>query len=117
MRLRRLTGLERDKIEEEYDELMKQIEYLKSILEDEAKLLSVIKDELIEIKRKYGDDRRTTIEKVMNEIDIEDLIQEEEVVVTLTHSGYIKRISADTYSAQRRGGRGIRQCLQRKMTL
>ncbi|MGN0025491.1 MAG: DNA gyrase subunit A, partial [Clostridium sp.] len=107
MRLRRLTGLERDKIEEEYDELMKQIEYLKSILEDEAKLLSVIKDELIEIKRKYGDDRRTTIEKVMNEIDIEDLIQEEEVVVTLTHSGYIKRISADTYSAQRRGGRGI----------
>ena len=107
MRLRRLTGLERDKIEEEYDELMKQIEYLKSILNSEEKLLSVIKEELTEIKRRYGDDRRTTIEKVMNEIDIEDLIQEEDVVVTLTHSGYIKRISADTYSAQRRGGRGI----------
>ena len=107
MRLRRLTGLERDKIEEEYAELMKQIEYLKSILASEEKLLSVIKEELIEIKRRYNDDRRTSIEKVMNEIDIEDLIQEEDVVVTLTHSGYIKRISADTYSAQRRGGRGI----------
>ena len=107
MRLRRLTGLERDKIEEEYAEIMKQIEYLKSILASEEKLLSVIKDELSEIKRKYSDDRRTSIEKVMNEIDIEDLIQEEDVVVTLTHSGYIKRIAADTYSAQRRGGRGI----------
>ncbi|MGG7144991.1 DNA gyrase subunit A [Clostridium nigeriense] len=107
MRLRRLTGLERDKIEEEYAEIMKQIEYLKSILASEEKLLSVIKEELIEIKKKYNDDRRTSIEKVMNEIDIEDLIQEEDVVVTLTHSGYIKRISADTYSAQRRGGRGI----------
>lgn len=107
MRLRRLTGLERDKIEEEYAELMKQIEYLKSILASEEKLLSVIKEELTEIKRRYGDDRRSSIEKVMNEIDIEDLIQEEEVVVTLTHSGYIKRISADTYSSQRRGGRGI----------
>ena len=107
MRLRRLTGLERDKIEEEYAELMKQIEYLKSILDSEEKLLSVIKEELAEIKRRYGDERRTSIEKVMNEIDIEDLIQEEDVVVTLTHSGYIKRISADTYSAQRRGGRGI----------
>ena len=107
MRLRRLTGLERDKIEEEYAELMKQIEYLKSILASEEKLLSVIKEELIEIKRRYNDDRRTSIEKVINEIDIEDLIQEEDVVVTLTHSGYIKRISADTYSAQRRGGRGI----------
>jgi DNA gyrase subunit A len=107
MRLRRLTGLERDKIEEEYAELMKQIEYLNSILASEEKLLSVIKEELNEIKRRYNDDRRTSIEKVMNEIDIEDLIQEEDVVVTLTHSGYIKRISADTYSAQRRGGRGI----------
>ena len=107
MRLRRLTGLERDKIEEEYAEIMKQIEYLKSILASEEKLLSVIKDELIEIKRKYSDERRTSIEKVMNEIDIEDLIQEEDVVITLTHSGYIKRILADTYSSQRRGGRGI----------
>ena len=107
MKLRRLTGLERDKIEEEYQELMKQIEYLKSILASEEKLLNVIKEELIEIKEKYGDERRTTIEKVVNEIDIEDLIQEEDVVITLTHGGYIKRISADTYSAQRRGGKGI----------
>ena len=107
MRLRRLTGLERDKIEEEYAEIMKLIEYLNSILESEEKLLSVIKDELIEIRNKYKDERRTSIEKVVNEIDIEDLIQEEDVVVTLTNSGYIKRISADTYSAQRRGGRGI----------
>ncbi|EOR23440.1 DNA gyrase subunit A [Clostridium sartagoforme AAU1] len=107
MRLRRLTGLERDKIEEEFEELMKLIDYLNSILASEEKLLSVIKEELLEIKNKYNDPRRTKIEKVVNEIDIEDLIQEEEVVVTLTHSGYIKRISADTYSAQRRGGRGI----------
>ena len=107
MRLRRLTGLERDKIEEELNELMKYIEYLNSILADEMKLLSVIKDELLEIKNKYNDERRTEIQKVVNEIDIEDLIQEESVVITLTNSGYIKRISADTYSAQRRGGRGI----------
>ena len=107
MKLRRLTGLERDKIEEELAELMKQIEYLKSILASEEKLLGVIKDELLEIKAKYSDERRTKIEKVLNEIDIEDLIQEEDVVITLTNSGYIKRISADTYSAQRRGGKGI----------
>ena len=107
MRLRRLTGLERGKIEEEYNELMKQIEYLNSILASEEKLLGVIKEELIEIKNKYSDERRTSIEKVVNEIDIEDLIQEEDVTITLTHSGYIKRIPADTYSAQRRGGKGI----------
>lgn len=107
MRLRRLTGLERDKIEEEYNELMKQIEYLNSILASEEKLLSVIKEELVEIKNKYSDERRTQIEKVVNEIDIEDLIQEEEVTITLTHTGYIKRLPADTYSAQRRGGKGI----------
>ena len=106
MRLRRLTGLEREK-KEEYAELMKQIEYLKSILASEEKLLGVIKDELSDIKAKYSDERRTKIEKVVNEIDIEDLIQEEDVVITLTNSGYIKRISADTYSAQRRGGKGI----------
>ena len=107
MRLRRLTGLERDKIEEELNEIMQYIEYLNSILADEMKLLGVIKEELIEIKSKYNDERRTEIQKVVNEIDIEDLIQEEDVVITLTNSGYIKRISADTYSAQRRGGRGI----------
>ncbi|MDQ0151094.1 DNA gyrase subunit A [Eubacterium multiforme] len=107
MRLRRLTGLERDKIEEEYSELMKQIEYLKSILASEEKLLLVIKEELLEIKAKYNDERRTSIENNVNEIDVEDLIQEEEIVITLTHSGYVKRISSDVYSAQKRGGKGI----------
>ena len=107
MRLRRLTGLERDKIEQEYKELQLQIEYLNSILASEEKLLSVIKEELLEIKNKYADERRSQIEKVVNEIDIEDLIAEEDVVITLTRSGYIKRIPADTYSAQRRGGKGI----------
>ena len=107
MKLRRLTGLERDKIENECKQLMEQIEYLNSILESEEKLYSVIKDELIEIKNKYGDERKTMIEKVVNEIDIEDLIQEEDVVITLTHGGYIKRIQADTYSSQNRGGKGI----------
>jgi DNA gyrase subunit A len=107
MRLRRLTGLERDKIEDELNELMRQIEYLNSILASEEKLLVVIKDELLEIKAKYSDERRSKIEKIINEIDIEDLIQEEDVVITLTSSGYIKRISADTYSSQRRGGKGI----------
>jgi len=107
MKLRRLTGLERDKIEDEYNELMKQVEYLKSILESEEKLLGVIKDELMEIKIKYSDERRSKIEKILNEIDIEDLIQVEDVVITLTNSGYVKRILADTYSAQRRGGKGI----------
>ena len=107
MRLRRLTGLERDKIEDEYNQLMELINYLNSILASEEKLLEVIKEELIQVKAKYNDIRRTQIDKIANEIDIEDLIQEEETTITLTNSGYIKRISADTYSAQRRGGRGI----------
>ena len=107
MRLRRLTGLERDKIEDEYNQLMELINYLNSILASEEKLLEVIKEELIQVKAKYNDVRRTQIDKIANEIDIEDLIQEEETTITLTNSGYIKRISADTYSAQRRGGRGI----------
>ncbi|MGL4572735.1 MAG: DNA gyrase subunit A [Clostridium sp.] len=107
MRLRRLTGLERDKIEEEYNELMKEIEYLNSILASEEKLFTVIKDELLEIKNRYNDERRTKIENNVNEIDVEDLIQEKEIVITLTHSGYVKRISSDVYSAQKRGGKGI----------
>ncbi|NMM62025.1 DNA gyrase subunit A [Clostridium sp. P21] len=107
MRLQRLTGLEREKIENEYNELEKAIAHLKDILEREELLLSIIKEELIEIKNKYGDDRRTEIEKNINDINIEDLIQEQEVVITLTHAGYIKRIAADTYSAQKRGGKGI----------
>lgn len=107
MRLQRLTGLEREKIDAEYKELMKTIDSLKGILADETKVLNIIKEELIEIKSKYSDERRTSIEKAENEIDYEDLIQEQEVVITLTHAGYIKRISADTYTAQKRGGRGI----------
>ena len=107
LKLRRLTALERDKIEEELKVLSELMEYLTGILEDENKLLEVIKEELLEIKEKYADVRRTRIEKQENEIDIEDLIQEEDVVITLSHAGYIKRISADVYSAQKRGGKGI----------
>ncbi|WP_238907119.1 DNA gyrase subunit A [Clostridium sp. YIM B02506] len=107
MRLARLTGLERDKIEDEYNELMVLINRLKDILGSEVKLLEVIKEELLEIKSRYVDERRTQIEKQENEIDLEDLIQEEDIVITLTHSGYVKRIAADTYSAQKRGGKGI----------
>jgi DNA gyrase subunit A len=107
MRLGRLTGLERDKIEDEYNELMKTVNYLQGILADEKVLLKIINDELIEIRNKYGDTRRTAIEKNPYSLDEEDLIQEEDVVITLTHAGYIKRLPADTYSAQKRGGRGI----------
>lgn len=107
LRLRRLTGLERDKIEDEYTELMAFIARLNEILSNEETLLAVIKEELMEIRNKYGDDRRTLIEKKSDEIDYEDLIQEEDVVITLTQSGYIKRIQASTYSSQKRGGRGI----------
>lgn len=109
MRLQRLTGLERDKIEQEYNDVIKLIEELKAILADENLLLQVIKDELIEIKSKYGDERRTQIDinSIEGGINIEDLIDEEDVVITLTHNGYIKRLPADTYSSQKRGGKGI----------
>ncbi|PHV70629.1 DNA gyrase subunit A [Sporanaerobium hydrogeniformans] len=107
MRLRALTGLEREKIEEEYSELMTKIAYLKSILESEYKLLSVIKEEIIEVKQKYGDGRRTDITIDEDEYDIEDLIDEENIVVTVTQLGYIKRIPLDTYKNQNRGGKGI----------
>ena len=107
MKLQRLTGLEREKIENEYNELMNIIKHLKEILENKSVLLNMIKDELIEIRDKYGDERRTEIQISNDDINIEDLIEEEEVVITLTHAGYIKRISADTYSSQRRGGKGI----------
>lgn len=107
MRLQRLTGLEREKIEEEYNEIMKTIVHLKEILESEELVLKIIKEELTEIKNKYGDERRTAIVKNDREISIEDLIQEKNVAITLTHAGYIKRIDADTYSAQKRGGKGI----------
>ena len=107
MRLRALTGLEREKIDEEYRELIEKIEYLKSILASEFKLLSVIKDELSEVKNKYGDGRRTDITIDEDEYDIEDLIDEESIVVTMTQLGYIKRIPLDTYKNQNRGGKGI----------
>jgi DNA gyrase subunit A len=107
LKLQRLTGLERDKIEDEYNELMKTIAYLQSILNSEEILLSIIKDELVEIKTKYGDDRRSVIEKNPYSFEDEDLIDEEDEVITLTHGGYIKRLPADTYNAQKRGGRGI----------
>jgi DNA gyrase subunit A len=107
MRLGRLTGLEREKLEEEYRELMGKIDYYRRVLADEALLLSIIEEELIEIKRKYGDERRTEITSGEDDIDIEDLIKEEEVVITLTHYGYIKRLPCDTYKSQKRGGKGV----------
>lgn len=106
MRLQRLTQLERNKLVEEYQEVLKQIEYLKSILASEALVRSIIKDELTQIRDEYKDDRRTQIVKEEAEINIEDLIAEEEVVVTISHSGYIKRNAASLYRAQRRGGKG-----------
>ena len=107
MRLQKLTGLEREKVEAEYNELMKKIEYLESILADEQLLLGVIKDEILEIKKKHSDARRTEIRHAEGEIDIKDLIDDEEITITLTHFGYIKRLPLDTYKSQRRGGRGI----------
>ncbi|HHY46238.1 MAG TPA: DNA gyrase subunit A [Firmicutes bacterium] len=107
MRLQRLTGLERDKIEEEYKEVARLIESLRAILADEAKVLDVIKKELSEIKEKYADQRRTRIVPDEGDFEAEDLIAEEDVVVTLTRGGYIKRLPATTYKNQRRGGKGV----------
>ncbi|MDY0394727.1 DNA gyrase subunit A [Virgibacillus halophilus] len=108
MRLQRLTGLEREKIENEYKELQALIEELKAILADEEKVLEIIREELTEIKEKYGDERRTEITIGGSDFfEDEDLIPEENIVVTLTHQGYIKRLPASTYRTQRRGGRGI----------
>ena len=107
MRLARLTGLEQEKIQAEHDELMAQVEYLESILADESKLLGIIKEEILEVKRKYADPRRTEITQVTEDIDLDDVIQAEDMVVTMTHFGYVKRLAADTYRAQNRGGRGI----------
>ena len=107
MRLARLQGLEREKIDKEYAELMERIAYFNSLLADEKLLMGVVKDELLEIKEKYGDDRRTKMVADVDEFDDEDLVAEEKVAITLTHLGYIKRVPADTYKAQRRGGKGI----------
>ena len=107
MQLRRLTGLERDKIEEEYAQLLKTIAHLKKILGDMRLVYGIIREELLEIKRQFADERRTKIGLSVGDLDIEDLIAEEDIVVTMTHQGYIKRLPVDTYRAQRRGGRGI----------
>lgn len=108
MRLQKLTGLERDKVKEEYDELQKRIEFLKSILESEELQREIATDELLEVKEKYGDDRRTDITAADGEISIEDLIANEEVVVTISNLGYIKRTLVSEYRKQSRGGRGSR---------
>ena len=107
MRLKTLSGLQREKIEEEYEQLMKQIERYRAILASEKLVFEIIKEDLIEIKNKYGDERRTSFMAAEGEFDAEDLIKDEDVVVAMTHYGYIKRMAIDTYRAQRRGGRGI----------
>lgn len=106
MTLRRLTGLERDKIKDEYAELMKTIEYLKSILADEGLRMQIIKDELTEIRQKFGDERRTQIVHSAEDMSMEDFIEDEEVVITISHEGYIKRTPATEYRTQGRGGKG-----------
>ncbi len=107
MRLQRLTALERQKLEDEHKDLVKKIKYLKSILASEKLLLGIIKEELTEIKNKYADERRTQITSAAAELEIEDLIAEEDMVITVTHSGYIKRLPTNTYKRQGRGGKGV----------
>ncbi len=107
MRLQRLTGLEREKIEQEYLALIKLIEKLKGILESKHQRMNIIKEELLDLKKKYGDERRTEIAEEEEEFTIEDLIAEEDMVITITHSGYIKRLSVTQYRRQSRGGRGV----------
>jgi len=107
MRLQKLTGLEREKIDDEYEDLIMTITRLREILANERLLMNIIKDELLEIKEKYSDERRTKISAKEDEIDIEDMIEEEDVFITLTHLGYIKRVPATTYSSQKRGGKGV----------
>ncbi len=107
MQLGRLSGLERDKIENEYKQICDKISEYKNILEHEEVVLDIVKEDLIAIKNKYGDERKTEITMVADDIDIEDLIEEEDVVITLTHSGYTKRVPVATYKSQHRGGRGI----------
>ncbi|OVE75174.1 DNA gyrase subunit A [bacterium E08(2017)] len=107
MRLYQLTGLEREKIEQEYKEICELIEHLRALLADPQKLYGVIKDELTEIRSKYGDERRTELTEAQDDMDIEDLIPDEPCIITVSHSGYIKRVPADTYKEQRRGGKGV----------
>ncbi len=107
MRLKTLSGLQREKIEEEYEELMKLIAHLKEILASEKLVFDIIKEELIEVRDKFGDERKTKIVAAADDIEMEDLIKEEQTVIALTHFGYIKRMPVDTYKSQRRGGKGI----------
>lgn len=107
MRLRTLQGLQREKIEEEYENLMKLIAHLRDILASERLVFDIIKEELLEIRDKYGDERKTKIVAAEGDIDVEDLIKEERCVITLTHFGYVKRMPIDTYKSQKRGGKGI----------
>ena len=107
MQLQRLTALERDKIESEYLDLIKKIEMYKAILKSERKILEIVKEEILELKKKYGDERRTEIVAKADEIEIEDLIAEEDMVITISHSGYIKRLPVSAYRKQRRGGTGV----------
>ncbi|CAA7599845.1 DNA gyrase, A subunit [Acididesulfobacillus acetoxydans] len=107
MRLKRLTGLEREKLEEDYQELLNKIAYFRAVLASEKMVLEIIKTELNEIKEKFGDERRTRISFADSNVKIEDLIEEEDVVITVTHDGYIKRLPLNTYKSQRRGGKGV----------
>lgn len=107
MRLQRLTGLEREKIQSEYDKLLERIAYFNQILATPQMVLDIIKEEMLEIKAKYADERRTEITFSADDIDLDELIQEEEMVVTLTHFGYVKRIRSDAYRTQKRGGKGV----------
>ncbi len=114
MRLQRLTGLERDKIKAEFDELMKTIAHLNEILNNEGMRYQIIKDELIDMRDKYGDERRSVIEMVGSEMSMEDLIPDDEVVITISHLGYVKRTSLSEYRTQARGGRGSRGVAKRQ---
>lgn len=107
MRLQRLTGLEREKIENEYKDIMETIEWLEGVLADEGKVMNIIKEELLDVKKRFADERRTVITSDVSKMNMEDLIAEEDIVITLTHQGYIKRLPVDTYRSQRRGGKGV----------
>lgn len=107
LRLQRLTGLEREKIEQEYKDILETIDWLRSVLADDNKVYALIKDELLDVKRRFADGRRTVITSDVSKLNMEDLIAEEDIVITLTHGGYIKRLPVDTYRSQKRGGKGV----------
>ena len=114
MRLQKLTNLEVDKVVQEYKELIKHIANLKGILESKSQRMEIIKTELLEIRDQYGDERRTEIIPVDSDFSMEDMIAEEEVVLTITHQGYIKRTALNTYRTQRRGGRGVQGAMSKE---